>query len=242
MSFTVALVGGDGAGKTTIAHKLQRSSPLPIHYLYMGTSVGSSNVALPTSRLILRWKARAHRKELAAAGHDAPGAASTDPIPAHALEDQPLARGQLALWARCAHRVSEQWFRQLVAYYYQWRGHIVLCDRHFLFEYTPAAKERQAKTKMLSDRLFLWQLRHLYPQPDLTLFLDAPPAVLYARKAEWSLERLQRYRASILAQGAVTKNFVTVDATQPVDAVFDDVVAAIFTFAATKWGQKSATA
>ena len=50
--YTVALIGGDGAGKTTIADQLRDSFPLPLKYLYMGINIESSNVALPTSRII----------------------------------------------------------------------------------------------------------------------------------------------------------------------------------------------
>ena len=54
--FTIALIGPDGAGKTTLAEKLQRNLPFPIRYLYMGVSLESSNVTLPTSRLIAHVK------------------------------------------------------------------------------------------------------------------------------------------------------------------------------------------
>jgi thymidylate kinase len=60
--FTVALVGGDGAGKTTIAKSLQESSELSWKYMYMGISLISSNKALPTSRLIRFLRLRAYRK------------------------------------------------------------------------------------------------------------------------------------------------------------------------------------
>lgn len=216
---TIALVGGDGAGKTTVAQMLQQSFPLPIKYLYMGTSIQSSNVALPTSRLVLYIKQRLYRKRMAAVG------TPVEPtISAHDLEYQPIRRGRIGRVARLLNRVSEQWYRQLVAWYYQQRGYIVLFDRHFLFEYTPQQKVDSANPGGFSERLHRWQLSHLYPQPDLTLFLDAPPDVLYVRKAEWSPERLERYRQAVLEQGAVAKNFVRIDAAQPLEAVFADVV------------------
>ena len=54
--FTIALIGPDGAGKTTLAERLQQKLPFPIRYLYMGVSIESSNVTLPTSRLIAHIK------------------------------------------------------------------------------------------------------------------------------------------------------------------------------------------
>ena len=49
--FSVALIGPDGAGKTTIARMLEERSPLPLKYIYMGVNIAASNFALPTSRL-----------------------------------------------------------------------------------------------------------------------------------------------------------------------------------------------
>jgi GTPase SAR1 family protein len=49
--FTVALIGGDGAGKTTIANRLVEDLPFRVKYLYMGFSTISSNAALPTTKL-----------------------------------------------------------------------------------------------------------------------------------------------------------------------------------------------
>jgi hypothetical protein len=49
--FTVALVGADGAGKTTVARSLPAILPFPAVYLYMGVAPASSNYALPTTRV-----------------------------------------------------------------------------------------------------------------------------------------------------------------------------------------------
>ena len=57
----------------------------------------------------------------------------------------------------------------------------------------------------------------------LTLFLDAPAEVLHARKPEWTLEHLERQRKGIMEQGRSSRNFVRIDATQPLDSVLADV-------------------
>ncbi|HEX5579064.1 MAG TPA: hypothetical protein VFY43_05290, partial [Candidatus Limnocylindria bacterium] len=54
---TVAIIGPDGAGKTTIARRLEESLPMPTRYLYMGWNYEASNVMLPFNQL--RQRARA---------------------------------------------------------------------------------------------------------------------------------------------------------------------------------------
>ena len=68
-TFTVALVGADGAGKTTVARLLERSSGLRCKYLYMGQSVLSSNAPLPTS-LLARFLKRREYQKFAATSRD----------------------------------------------------------------------------------------------------------------------------------------------------------------------------
>ena len=58
---TIALIGVDGSGKTTVAKALLETCPLPLKYVYMGTSIESSNAALPTSRLIHKLKVYQHK-------------------------------------------------------------------------------------------------------------------------------------------------------------------------------------
>jgi ABC-type branched-subunit amino acid transport system ATPase component len=63
-TFTIVLVGADGAGKTTIAKRILQSYPCSIRYLYMGASIDSSNFSLPTSRLLHYLKRRTIRPML----------------------------------------------------------------------------------------------------------------------------------------------------------------------------------
>ena len=56
--FAVAVIGADGAGKTTVTKRLLETLPVRMKYLYMGWNPESSNFALPTSRLMLHLKLR----------------------------------------------------------------------------------------------------------------------------------------------------------------------------------------
>ena len=217
----IAVIGGDGAGKTTITRRLLDSRRLPYHYLYMGINLESSNVALPTSRLLQRLR---HGAQRPASTH---ATATTRP-------KRRGARGALRAGARLVYRLSEEWYRQALCWLAELRGDVVLCDRHFLYDFYEPAARRAGKG--LADRVHLWILERVYPRPDLVLFLDAPPEVLFARKGEASLEFLAGRRAAILELGAGDPRFVRVDATQPLEAVTAEVELRIDRFLAGRGG------
>ena len=55
---TVALIGADGAGKSSIARRLATESTLPIKHIYMGDNPEAADHMLVTTRLLLtvkRW-------------------------------------------------------------------------------------------------------------------------------------------------------------------------------------------
>ena len=53
---SVAIIGQDGAGKTTISNLVLEKLPLKMKYIYMGRNVESGNIMLPTSRLVHYYK------------------------------------------------------------------------------------------------------------------------------------------------------------------------------------------
>lgn len=213
----IALVGPDGAGKTTVTRMLERSTALRLKYLYMGINTSSSNVALPTSRFVDYLHSRA-------ASAMKPGTATEHPREPRAHARRP--RGVAWATARLLNRLAEQWFRQLVAWSYQMRGYTVLYDRHFTLDFGVPSP----KTLRLDQRIHWWCLEHLYPRPDLVILLDAPGEVLFARKGESTIAELNRRRALLLQQGARLRAFVAVDATQPLEAVYAEVARHIVAF------------
>ena len=228
--FVVSIIGADGAGKSTVAKKLCDAHPLWMKYIYMGASIEASDISLPTSRLLVTMKRR--RLGHISAEHDRlpPAAMMTDEMRAR------LPRGKAVKALGVINRIAEEWYRQVFVWYYTLRGYIVICDRHFLYEYFPDSKSLGSKDRRLSVRFHASLLRHYYPKPHLTVFLDAPPEVLHARKPEWTFEHLEKQRAGIIEQGKVAKEFVRVDATQSEDKVFSEVYAQIERFRTEKAG------
>jgi thymidylate kinase len=210
---TVALIGADGSGKTTVAKSLATVLPYPVRYLYMGVSTDSSNVMLPTTRIARRLK-RAF-----GAPPDTAGPPTHDAIAARrrprSLPRRVLRAGRAAL--RLGNRAAEEWYRQLVAWRWQRQGAIVIYDRHFFIDYH-AYDVTGAHDRSIEQRIHGLLLSRL-PKPDLVVYLDAPGEVLKARKGEGTVEALEQRRVEYRAIASIVPRFVEVDATGPVDAV-----------------------
>jgi len=222
--FTVALTGPDGAGKTTIGKRLETALPLPIKYIYMGINLDSSNLVLPTTRLILEVKRALGRRPDMAGPADPTG---PEPRPRGALKQ---AAAGVKSGLRLANRIGEEWFRQVLAWYYRSHGYIVLFDRHFFSDYYAADIAPDGRGRPLTSRIHGFMLKRLYPKPDLVIYLDAPPEVLFARKGEGSLESLQRRREEYLQLRGLVRHFAVVDANRPEDEVTHDVADLVQSF------------
>jgi thymidylate kinase len=217
---SVAIIGPDGAGKTTLTRMLEESGTLPFKYLYMGVDISASNLALPTSRIAGRFGSEQKRS-------NGPGGDARPPrVPPRSVRR----RGPMALlWgmARLANRIAEEWFRQLASWYYQFRGYVVLYDRHFAFDFAP---EFATGPEPLDQRIHRWFLAHLYPRPDLVLFLDVPGEILFSRKGESFPAELERRRQAFLQIGRRCPSFVRIDATQPLPKVYAEVSRCVVKF------------
>jgi thymidylate kinase len=227
-AFTVALIGPDGAGKSTIGRKLEHQLPLPVKYVYMGVNLDSSNLVLPTTRLILEIKR--------ALGGRPNMAGPPDPTRVKSRPKNIVKRvaAELKTSLRLVNLMAEEWFRQTLVWYYTFRGYIVLFDRHFFSDYYAYEIANNHSERPLANRIHGLMLKHLYPKPDLVICLDAPAEVLFARKGEGTLEFLEHRRQEYLQLQAVVPHFATVDATQPEEEVTRKVAALIGDFYRTK--------
>jgi thymidylate kinase len=220
--FTVALVGADGAGKSTISRSLPCLLPLPVKSIYMGVNLHSSGPMLPTTRLLLSAKrVRGRTADLVVGAPEPPREASA---PARVRAGLKGAT-RLAVW------MSEELFRQLLAWYFsRLRGYVVVFDRDFFADFYVHDVAASDQQRPLSKKVHGFFLQHVYPKPDLVLCLDAPAAVLVARKDEAPAEWLEKRRREYLLLEHVVPTFVRIDATRPLEDVTRDVVSAIVDF------------
>lgn len=204
--FTVALIGPDGSGKTTVAGRLVQELPLPIVRLYMSINPASSGRMLPTTWL--SWVLRGRPEHIA----------DVRRVHSHRLVSV------LATLAELANRIAEEAYRVLLARWYVALGRVVVFDRHYYFDYH--AMDVAGGSPRWEDRVHGAFLRRI-SRPDLTVYLDAPPAVLLARKGEGTLQSLTAVRGELLAAVAEEPRSVVLDGTAPLDDVVRSVAAAV---------------
>ena len=214
---TVALVGADGAGKSTVSSRLATEPmPMPVKTIYMGVNLEASTLMLPTTRLLLAAKrARGGRPDLVASSlHSSDTAA-----PAGGQGWRKAARdaARMGVW------MTEEWLRQGVATVYGARGYVVVFDRHFFADYYFADVAEGSATGG-AGKLHGWVLENLYPKPALVICLDAPAEVLYLRKPESSVQWLEQRRQQYLRLSGVVPAFAVVDADRPLEVVVSDVI------------------
>jgi thymidylate kinase len=175
----VAILGPDGAGKSTLTAAIAESFALPVRQFYAGL--------YPADRRRFRQ----------------PGVATIALL--------------LRLW-RLAIRAT--WHRR--------RGRLVLFDRYAYDARLPLPASAGRRTR-LRRRLLARSL----PTPDLVVVLDAPAAVLLARRDEHPIEvvEAQRKRYAELARSA--PDGVVVDVSADADSVRREVTALI-------WGRYAA--
>lgn len=205
---TVALVGPDGAGKSTVvAAALEQLGPRGA-LVYMGINPCAATAALPTTRLL----ARRHRRRSA-------GTHGTGRVDEDTSSQRRRARSALLV----LNLVLEEQYRQLVVLWHRRRGRVVLLDRDFLVDHWVHEVTRPQDHGAVR-RFHGYVLRRWYRRPDALVCLDAPVEVLAARRPDVAPFELARRRAE-LARARRELDGVLVDADRPLPDVLEDVLA-----------------
>ena len=219
---TVALVGADGAGKSSVIARLETELPFPMRRMYLGVSAASASHPLPTTRA-LRWAAAATGRSRPSGGPPplrSPGAGSSGD------RRRPSARRGLRALARTSNRITEEAYQELISRWHQSCGRIVVYDRFYPADYH--AHDLAGHPGLSWDRRAHGRfLRWCFPEPDLVLVLDAEPEILHARKGEGTLAELASRRAEYLAYASTVTNAEVIRVDRPLDDVMVAVIDAI---------------
>ena len=151
---TIALIGADGAGKTSVARRLEELDDVPVKYIYMGANPDAASHSLPTTRLarrVKRWLGKASH----AGGPPDPSRERARP---RGLIKRSLRSVKSTL--RVGNQLAEEWYRLRVARRFERRGFVPLFDRHFFADHyahdiapsASEANEAEAPTMGATDR------------------------------------------------------------------------------------------
>ncbi len=217
---SVALIGADGSGKTTLARHLSHKLPGATLYLYFGINPEASETLLPTTRFV---RAMRRARGVAAARGGPRQFRST----ASLERERPwFSAASLALarrWVRLLNQLFEEWYRQVCERRARSRGAIVILDRHFFFDYYAHDMTDRFGRRSLLRRLHGWFLS-LLSLPDLVILLDAPPHVLYERKPEGRPADVARRREEYIEISEAFSLVRRVDAARALEEVEADVI------------------
>jgi thymidylate kinase len=187
---TVALLGVDGSGKSSVIAGLEAR----LHHVAKSVEF------------------RHLRPRLLFGGKGPQGVPVTEPQ-AKRPRSRLVSIGKIFAW------LAEEWLSQFVG-----RASVTLriSDRFYHDLLIDNCRYRYGGPRWIA-RL----IGSLMPQPDLWLLLDAPLDVVRARKQEVSEEETARQLEAYRSFVKTTKNYVIVDAAQPIDVVVADAHAAI---------------
>jgi thymidylate kinase len=109
-------------------------------------------------------------------------------------------------------RLLLAWRSYLLGLLYRATGHIVIYDRYCFDAFLLPGPSPL-------HRIDRWLLGHSCPAPDLTLILDVPGSLLYARKQESAPALLETQRQAYLRLGRILPRATVVDGAVPFDEV-----------------------
>lgn len=222
---TIAFVGADGAGKSTVVAQLPAALGLPVRTMYMGVNPAAATHPLPTTSVVRRLR-RAAGRERHSGGPPPVRTTPSPTLPTPTTSTTAAALADLRGLVRTTNRIAEESYQRAVCRWHVGHGRLVLFDRYYRADYH-AHDLAGGDGLSLAKRLHGAYLRRWCPDPDLVIVLDAPADVLHARKQEGTLEELASRRAEYLSYARTAPRSVIVDASRSLDHVMTTVVRAI---------------
>lgn len=213
---TVAVIGADGSGKSTVTGLVVDQLGIPARRMYLGISAASATHPLPTTTLL-------HQARLAA---KRPLPATGPPDVGPLVPSRRGATGQVRAFARLTNRLCEELYQEAFRRWHQGRGRVVVCDRFYLADFH-AHDLSDDPDRTWDRRVHGLFLRRCFSAPDLVVHLTAPAEVLHDRKHEGSVESLARRQAEYASYAQSTVGSLEVDATKPIPEIVDIVTRAI---------------
>jgi glycosyltransferase involved in cell wall biosynthesis/thymidylate kinase len=219
---TVAIVGPDGAGKSSLVAALDSNPDLPTLAIYMGVDRLKATHALPTTRWMVARRERASRRggippsprapSSLRAGHRRRGGAFITAV-------RRVARNLLSL----PHELAEFGYRYLVGLNARSSGRVVLFDRYIYDALVDVRVDNRSGWEAFRARV----LARLIPPPDLMIVLTAPGEVLFARKPEHAPDRLSAVGREHLRVARRAHHVAELDATRSPGELLADAIRAI---------------
>ena len=168
---TIALVGPDGCGKSTISHKLCDEIPFHTKQMYMG----SDQYLLPTTKLLAGVS-----KFIELAKNKSNGGEN----PKYRSPQKSGFIGEFKESIGILNRIIEMFTRYLVrGYPYLRRNYIIIYDRYIY--------DVLISNNINSHTLLKKVIIDLFPKPDITIYLDTDAELIYKRKKEHTLEEIE---------------------------------------------------
>ena len=189
---TIALIGIDGVGKSTIADLLtsEISRFNPVKRVYMGFGVEAMAAEGHLRRTHPRQiSGRLRSKILLGAGRQL----------------------KFPVW-----RHTLQWKRFLSTWRHRRRGGVVIYDRYV---YDQTIEIQRVGAIPLLEKLFALVSLRIFPKPDFTFLLDLSPDVSYARKPEGDKTKLTSRRTAYIDLVQKVKSIKVVSTDQDPQAV-----------------------